>query len=196
MFSAIEVSRYFLFKAHENGSEMTNMKLQKLLYYSQVLYLPFFREPLFGDEIQAWEHGPVCPNVYHEYKSFGKSSLPTVSIAEVRGFDAETIDVLDKVWDIYGVLSAFQLKDMSHSEKPWINARGDLAPGEPSNSVVQVSDMESLGEDIIDSIEKNNPDLSRDIEEAITSVMEDDTIDVLDPHKTYEWLWEICNNED
>ena len=56
MVSPLDVARYFIFRAYEDGREslMTNMKVQKLLYYTQSLHLALFDEPLFDDEIQAW----------------------------------------------------------------------------------------------------------------------------------------------
>lgn len=201
MFSAIEVSRYFLSKTYENDLEITNMKLQKLLYYSQVLYLIFFDQPLFKDEIQAWELGPVCSVPYHEYKIFSGNPLPPVPPSEVTGyFDSESMDILDKVWDLYGRLGAFQLSDMTHSEEPWLKARAGLAPNERSNKTILIKDIKSLGQKIqdpiLDLIERSDPNYSRDIEEAITSVMKDDTIEPLEPGKAYEWLSSISDFED
>jgi uncharacterized phage-associated protein len=63
MIDSLNVARYFIVRAYEDGieAEMTNMKVQKLLYYSQSLHLALYDEPLFEEEIQAWRYGPVCP---------------------------------------------------------------------------------------------------------------------------------------
>ncbi|MEH2444259.1 MAG: type II toxin-antitoxin system antitoxin SocA domain-containing protein [Nostoc sp.] len=63
MIDCLNVARYFIVRAYEDSieAEMTNMKVQKLLYYAQNLHLAMYDEPLFEEEIQAWRYGPVCP---------------------------------------------------------------------------------------------------------------------------------------
>lgn len=60
-------------------AEMTNMKVQKLLYYSQSLHLALYDEPLFSEEIQAWRYSPVCPEAYKFYSDFEANQLPIPS---------------------------------------------------------------------------------------------------------------------
>jgi uncharacterized phage-associated protein len=50
---------------------MSNLKLQKLMYYAQGFSLVLFNKPLFPERIEAWIHGPVIPAVYHKYKGYG-----------------------------------------------------------------------------------------------------------------------------
>jgi uncharacterized phage-associated protein len=63
MIDCLDAARYFIVRAYNHGmeAEMTNMKVQKLLYYSQSLHLALYDEPLFEEEIQAWRYGLVCP---------------------------------------------------------------------------------------------------------------------------------------
>ena len=70
--SCLDIAQYFIAKAYEDGREslMSNMKVQKLLYYSQCLNLALQDEPLFPDEIQAWRYGPVCPPAYQLFSEF------------------------------------------------------------------------------------------------------------------------------
>ena len=72
MLDCLEVAKYFIIKAYQDGevATMTNMKVQKLLYYSQSLHLALFCEPLFDEEIQAWRYGPVCPPAYRFFSIF------------------------------------------------------------------------------------------------------------------------------
>ena len=71
-------ARYFIVRAYEDGieAEMTNMKVQKLLYYVQSLHLALYDEPLFDEEIQAWRYGSVCPPAYRFYSKFEAVQLP------------------------------------------------------------------------------------------------------------------------
>jgi uncharacterized phage-associated protein len=67
-YTALEVAKWFTKWADFNDADMTNMKLQKLLYYAQGQYLAEHEEPLFDEDIEAWSHGPVVPSVYRAFK--------------------------------------------------------------------------------------------------------------------------------
>ena len=66
------ITNYILSMSEEDvGDGISNLKLQKLLYYCQGTYLAIKGTPLFEHPIEAWEHGPVVPEVYHQYKEHG-----------------------------------------------------------------------------------------------------------------------------
>jgi uncharacterized phage-associated protein len=120
-YTALTIAKWFIAWAEADGEELSNLKLQKLLYYAQGHYLAERHQPLFSDEIQAWSHGPVIPQVYHEYKSFGSASitLPDTDPFTWEEVDAETAEFLGKVWNTYGGYSAGRLRNMTHEEPPW-----------------------------------------------------------------------------
>jgi len=96
---------------------ITNMKLQKLLYYAQAYYLAKYNKPLFREKILAWEHGPVVKEVYDEYKKFGGNGI--IYTGEVINFSPEIEQFLLKIYELYGQYSAWKLRNMTHSETPW-----------------------------------------------------------------------------
>jgi uncharacterized phage-associated protein len=120
-YPALTIAKWFIAWAEAEGEELSNLKLQKLLYYAQGHYLAERRQPLFCDEIQAWSHGPVVPQVYHEYKNFGSANitLPDTDPFTWEEVDAETAEFLGKVWNTYGGYSAGRLRNMTHEEPPW-----------------------------------------------------------------------------
>jgi uncharacterized phage-associated protein len=119
--SAFDVAAYFLAKQDPDAGEIiTNLKLQKLLYYAQGLHLAMFDERLFGERIKAWDHGPVVPLVWKEYTGAGASPLPVPD--QAPNLDPETASFLDEVYDVYGQFSAWRLRELSHHEPPWIEA--------------------------------------------------------------------------
>lgn len=63
---ALDVANYFIAN-YGGGTEMTNLKLNKLVYFAQAVSLKQYGVPLFSDEIQAWSYGPVEPEVYHAF---------------------------------------------------------------------------------------------------------------------------------
>ncbi len=69
MICVFDVAEYFLSLADEEaGDFLSNLKLQKLVYYAQGFHLALFNRPLFMAAIHAWQHGPVVPELYHAYK--------------------------------------------------------------------------------------------------------------------------------
>jgi uncharacterized phage-associated protein len=158
--SCLDIAQYFIAKAYSEGreSDMTNMKVQKLLYYSQSLHLALQDEPLFQDEIQAWRYGPVCPPAYRFYCQFESEQLPVPSSADLpEGFSQEQRDLLEEVWLYFGEYHAYTLSDMTHVEFPWKKARKGLPAQAASTEVIQLIDMKLLGRQKLDEIERDHP---------------------------------------
>jgi uncharacterized phage-associated protein len=123
MISANQVAKYFLAKADEDvGDGISNLKLQKLVYYAQAYHLAMHGEPLFGDRLEAWEHGPVVPDLYHAYKEYGAANIPAPSDLQLNAYGEETAEFLDEVYNVFGQYSAWKLRNMTHEERPWVEA--------------------------------------------------------------------------
>jgi uncharacterized phage-associated protein len=119
MLSCHDVAKYFLSQADEDAGDLiSNLKLQKLLYYAQGFHLALYNEPLFPESVEAWIHGPVVPEVYHEYKNFASSAIPIPEDIDFSIYDKETVDLLDEVYSVYGQFSAWKLRNMTHNEEP------------------------------------------------------------------------------
>jgi uncharacterized phage-associated protein len=115
-----DVARYFLaLQDPEAGEDISNLKLQKLCYYAQGFSLALLGQPLFPDRIKAWEHGPVIPALWHEYKQSDGRSIPRVTDLDVDLYDQPVRDLLDEVYEVYGQFSAWKLRQMTHAEPPW-----------------------------------------------------------------------------
>jgi uncharacterized phage-associated protein len=123
MTNASTVARYFLSLADEEaGDTISNLKLQKLLYYAQGFHLAMTGGPLFGERVEAWTHGPVVPDVYHQYKHKGAAAIERPEVFDPEEIDAQARSILDEVHDVYGQYSAWKLREMTHQESPWIDA--------------------------------------------------------------------------
>lgn len=135
MATASDVAKYILTLSQpEEGDYVSNLKLQKLLYYAQGFHLALRGRPLFQDSIQAWPHGPVVPGVYHIYKDNGSSAIPIPMDFSRERLTSEERDLLDEVWSVYGQFSAWKLRDMTHEEPPWKNTPSG---GEIAHSALQ-----------------------------------------------------------
>lgn len=143
--TASDIAKYIIASFQKKNKEISNLKLQKLLYYAQAWHLVLYEEMLFNDEIEAWVHGPVVPGVFREYKVFGWKPIATkchVVIPEDLRFH------LSEVNRVYGKFDAVTLERMTHREDPWRNARGTLAPDEPSHAVISRSSMKNYFSDL------------------------------------------------
>lgn len=126
MIPAAQVARYFLAKVDEDvGDGISNLKLQKLVYYAQAYHLAMYGEPLFPEPVEAWEHGPVVPELYRHYRACGSDNIPAPCDFEPAGYDERTTALLDEVYDVFGQYSAWKLRNLTHQERPWIEAYGD-----------------------------------------------------------------------
>ena len=108
MVNVHDIAKYFLLKGdNEEESGICNLKLQKLLYYAQGFYLALFELPLFESKIEAWRHGPVCPEVYHKYKNHGGNLISAPKNFEPSSlFSQSLIEFLDEVYEVFGQFSA------------------------------------------------------------------------------------------
>jgi len=119
--TARQVADYFLSKVDEEvGDNLSNLKLQKLLYYAQGFHLAVHGRPLFDDEIAAWRYGPVVPGVYHEFEHHRAGALPPPSADfDPEAIPADSQEILDEVFTVYGQFSALRLMEMTREEPPW-----------------------------------------------------------------------------
>lgn len=124
MASVRDVAKYFIHLADETDDGISNLKLQKLVYYAQGFYLALNNgKPLFEENIEAWAHGPVVPEIYHEYKKYGREAID-IEEKDVALTPAEK-EHLDEVFEVFGQFSAWKLRNMTHEETPWIENEGE-----------------------------------------------------------------------
>jgi uncharacterized phage-associated protein len=98
---------------------ISNLKLQKLLYYAQGTFLALKNEKLFKNDLLAWTHGPVVESVYHAYKDFGSRPIEFNENYDDSGIDECDKSLLEDVYNSFAGYSAWKLREMSHNEEPW-----------------------------------------------------------------------------
>ena len=85
IWNAFASANYIIENLHKHGvRDLTNLKLQKLLYFAYGMHLAVYEEPLFESEIQAWRLGPVIPDVYNEFKDRGSMPISEGSRATIQ----------------------------------------------------------------------------------------------------------------
>ena len=139
MISATDLSNYIVYEAYQRGKPITQLKLQKILYYIQGKYLALHRSPLFPEDIEAWTYGPVVRKVYVKYVSNGalplkpdiKESMPNLSEQEKECVNAVLNEKLD--------FSASTLVGITHNEAPWLEHAEEVKNGaKPTISIDRI----------------------------------------------------------
>lgn len=115
-------------KDDRNVEPLSQMKVMKLLYYVQGVSLAVYGKKMFPDNLVAWKYGPVVEKVYDVYH--GKyaivdpfaDGMPPEEISDYVELSSDTItaSVLEAVQDNYGGMSAIDLMNKTHEERPWL----------------------------------------------------------------------------
>ena len=120
MHDARQIANWFVLRAQEAGVQLSIMQLLKLVYIAHGWHLETQGGPLFGNKIQAWQYGPVIPDVYNSFRSQGVVVSNTTGSVPPAHFDPADARLLEEIWQIYGKLPAFRLSDLTHvSGGPW-----------------------------------------------------------------------------
>jgi uncharacterized phage-associated protein len=143
--SAISLSHYILSYVPSN-----QLKLQKLVYYSEGWHLAYFERPLITEDFEAWVHGPAVRSLWDHYKGRG-NFLTTFNLrlpyAEKihsllnQVLNPEQIELIGDVIKEYGDKSAYHLESLSHNELPWREARNGCAQSERSETIISKETM-------------------------------------------------------
>ena len=119
-YNAIDIAKKIVCKTDvEHGDTLSNLKLQKLLYYMQGFHLAFFDEPFFYESIEAWTYGPVVPVVFQEFKKYKKRSINPDNYHDDLVLTDDEQQMFDMVYSEYNRYSAVALMNMTHTEGPW-----------------------------------------------------------------------------
>lgn len=152
IYNVLDVCRYIINYSNEKGYEISNLKLQKLLYFVQGCFLIEKNEPCFNDPIEAWEFGPVVSEAYQEYKMYGASNIPPITkyfhIDKENWLNSgyvkyqdnvisnEDKKIIEQVVDSLSSATALDLVRTTHEQTPWKDA---YVAGK--NSIISLDDI-------------------------------------------------------
>jgi uncharacterized phage-associated protein len=144
---SVDLAKFILAKA----GPMPHLKLQKLVYYVEAWHLAIFKESIIEDKFKAWMHGPVSTKVWHAFKDAKAPVFCEIKISPALSRQAlshaqsilrpEQISLINDVLKEYGSLNAYELESLTHSEKPWIEARRGVPPDEASSNEISKDTM-------------------------------------------------------
>lgn len=139
----IDVANYIINRYKERIEEnelvdvnpiIDQLKLQKLLYFTQRDCISLLNKTAFDEVLEGWKHGPVSPLVYEAYSN-GKLEAETKDISEGLKY------IIDNVIEGYGSLDSWKLSELSHNEISWINSREGLEPQENGRVPLKLEDI-------------------------------------------------------
>jgi uncharacterized phage-associated protein len=134
MAKALDVAKYILCLSEpEQGDLISNLKLQKLMYYSQGTHLALYDKLLFEEGIEAWTHGPVVASIYHEFKHFSNAPIESPESFDLNCLTQDEKDSIEEAYEEFGQYSAWKLRNMTHDEPPWKDT--------PSGSIISIDSM-------------------------------------------------------
>lgn len=130
-YDARQIANWFVARSERDGRSMSIMSLLKLVYIAHGWHLEMKGSPLISNRIEAWQYGPVIPDVYNSFRRQGIHVTGTVQAANAPLLTDDE-HLLEQVYNIYGHLSAFKLSELTHvSGGPWDIATkmgGNYAP--------------------------------------------------------------------
>lgn len=113
MYKALEVAKYIVAKCYNEGKPITNLKLQKILFYIQRAYLKN-GDGAFSDDIQAWMYGPVVSDVYYYYCSSGAMPIFNVDESAIKNITNEDQIKINEIVEKYQDYDVWRLVEMTH----------------------------------------------------------------------------------
>lgn len=137
--NALSVARYILERRKAAGDALTPMQLIKLVYIAQGYMLGRHGRPLFDEQVEAWQYGPVVPSVYHSVKQYKSAPVVAIYGAPEHDFTPAELDVLDAVSDSYGPVNGVVLSAATHKpDTPWAQTWHRFGRNAPiSNDIIE-----------------------------------------------------------
>jgi len=141
--SGLDVAWYVVDYARSNNNEITNLKLQKILYYIQATSIKKNNAVFFNRPIEAWRHGPVIREVYNYYRAYMHKPI-TDTYAPINDFTENEKKLMQDVIKKFIKLDEWDLVDKTHNEDPWKLASSN---GKYLNDEITIKSMKAYFQD-------------------------------------------------
>lgn len=131
----INVAQY-IFNEYKRVTEeiIDEMKLQKLLYFSQRETFAILNQPLFNEVFEGWKYGPVSREVRTVFTEDGIN-------AQTEDIKSESKYIINNIIQEYGALASWKLSALTHKETSWLNSRKGLKKQENGNVKIKMEDI-------------------------------------------------------
>lgn len=138
-YNVLTVCRHIIKFSNEKDYGISNLKLQKILYFVQAYFLlkKDDHSPCFAEKIEAWDFGPVVPEAYREYERFGSGDIPTIMVDEDDAVSDDDKALIDIVVGFFADYSATDLVSVTQEQSPWINAYNPFQKNEITTDAIR-----------------------------------------------------------
>lgn len=120
-YDVLDIAKYIIHHSNEKNYNISNLRLQKILYFVQAQFIQSLNKPCFNDLFECWEYGPVIPKVYSKYKRNGSLSIPSVKGVTNSVIEINDRILINKIIDQAAKINSFKLVEISHKQNPWKN---------------------------------------------------------------------------
>lgn len=130
-------AKYIISYFSDNDKEITNLKIQKLLYFLEAIYMVVSDEKsLFNENFYAWNFGPVSDAVYEQYKNFGRTPIVLEEKVMIPKYNLVYIKIL---FDLFANYTSYQLVALSHlPSSPWHDIYVKYGENDiPNNEIIE-----------------------------------------------------------
>lgn len=121
MYPVLEVAQYIIWYCDRQNYIVSNLKLQKILYYIQAEFLVVRKTACFLEAIEAWTIGPVVPKVYHKYGAFGNPYIPYVNEPDDFSISYGDRVLIGDIVDACAPYTTSQLTEITRHQSPWMD---------------------------------------------------------------------------
>lgn len=177
------VARYLLHLAAgaEEPAYITQVQLHKLLYYAQGWWLATHDEPLFPARFQAWIHGPVEAGLYPKFADYESRPIAPHEALEDPALTKEHRAVVESVWLGYGKFSAWHLREKTHKEAPWKDARRSLPNDAISRAPITDAAIKRFFEGLHEASCRRHGTTAKELAESIAQARRGETTEFVLP---------------
>ena len=137
MYSAIVVANYIIGYEHLKKRMISNLKLQKLLYFVQAQFFIEYGSPCFTDKIEAWSFGPVVVDVYHMYKYYGGLNITKLKGDTNTKISSKHEKTINEVLELFADTPVYEMVDITHHQTPWVRAKRNPFNNEITNESIK-----------------------------------------------------------
>ena len=139
MYSAIAVANYIIEYEHSKNRMISNLKLQKLLYFVQARFFMVYGKPCFRDKIEAWSFGPVVVNVYHAYKYYGGMDITCLQEDVEIDISKKCKKTINEVLELFADTPIYEMADIIYHQTPYMLAKRQCFSNEITSEITQES---------------------------------------------------------
>lgn len=138
-----ELAKY-LIKSYETNNnaefEKSELKLQKLMYFAQREAIAITGEPLFENQFEGWQYGPVLTELRHFFEEDQSKSV--IDLDETSKY------IIDNTVTRYGKYETWYIANLSHKETSWKNSRKGLSDNEKGNNLIKLEDIKKDADNV------------------------------------------------